>query len=134
MKLATPTSLLGRALLGNSVFSLVCGLSFVAGATAFGAAFGIPFPLALQLVGFALIGYAIALFLLATRAAIAKVLALAASILDFGWVAGSLFLLVLPDMPFTVLGREVTGVLALLVALFGITQLIGLGSKAKSSA
>jgi hypothetical protein len=134
MKLATPTSILGRALLGNSFFSLTCGLSFIAGATALSTAFGIPFPLVLRLVGFALVGYALALFLLATRTAIAKVLALAASILDFGWVLGSLLLLLLPAMPFTVLGREVIGVLALLVAFFGITQLIGLGSKAKRNA
>ncbi len=134
MNINVPNSLLGRALLGNSIFTLVCGLASLVDAAPLATAFGIPAPLWLELLGLGLIGYAVALFWIATRLPIDRRLATITSIMDLGWVLGSGLLLVIPDMPFTAPGREVILAVALVVALWAVLQIAGLNSLAKSHA
>jgi len=118
--------LLRRALGGNGIFSLSSGLVSFVWADPLALALGLPSPLLLRAIGLVLMGYAGFLLWLAFRPTPLRRMALLASLLDGGWVAGSVVVLLLPGMPLTAVGRWMIGGLALLVAAWGLLQVIGL--------
>ena len=118
--------LLRRALGGNGLFSLSSGLISLVWADPLALLLGVPSSLVLRAIGLVLMGYAGFLFWLAFRPTLARRMVLLASILDGGWVVGSGVLLLLAPMPLTEVGRWMIGVLALLVAGWGLLQVIGL--------
>jgi hypothetical protein len=121
--------LLRRALAGNGLFSLSSGLVSLLWAEPLAGSPGIPSVPVLRIVGLVLMGYAGFLFWLASAPTGPTRLwrmAFLASALDGGWVIGSGVLLALPGTPWTVLGRWVIGGLAVIVAGWGLLQVIGL--------
>ncbi len=118
--------LLRRALGGNGLFSLSSGLISLVWANPLALMLGVPSSFVLRAIGLVLMGYAGFLFWLAFRPTPQWRMALLASLLDGGWVVGSGVLLLLPGMPLTEVGRWMIGGLALLVAGWGLLQVIGL--------
>ena len=89
---ATPDSrLLRRALLGNALFSTVCGLILLLGASPLDPWLGIP-AWVLRAVGLGLLPFALGLFLNARREVVRRSEAWVAVALDLAWVAGSAWL------------------------------------------
>jgi len=115
--------ILRGALLGNAGFSTLSGLGCFLAADALGPAMGVP-TAALWVVGASLLPFAAALVWLATRKRVPGALALAASAADFLWVAASGFVLALVSLQ--PLGIALVIAVALVVALFGSLQLLGL--------
>ena len=118
--------LLRRVLGGNGLFSLSNGLISLVWANPLALTLGVPSSFVLRAIGLVLMGYAGFLFWLAFRPTPQWRMALLASLLDGGWVVGSGVLLLLPGMPLTEVGRWMIGGLALLVAGWGLLQVIGL--------
>ena len=117
---------LRRALGGNGIFSLSSGMISLVWANPLALILGVPSSFVLRAIGLVLMGYAGFLFWLAFRPTLQWRMVLLASLLDGGWVVGSGMLLLLPGMPLTEVGRWMIGGLALLVAGWGLLQVIGL--------
>lgn len=114
--------LLVRALAANAVFSGLSGLALLLAA----GWLGVPEPWILRALGAGLVAFAAGLALLARSARPRRDLVLAASVSDFAWVAGSAWLLVgFPDL-LTSAGEAAVAVVAVLVAVLGAAQLVGL--------
>jgi hypothetical protein len=121
--------LLRRALGGNGLFSLSSGSVSLLWAEPLARSLGIPSAPLLRAIGLALMGYSGFLVWLAsgpTGPTWLRRMAFLASALDGGWVLGSGVLLALPATPWTTPGRWVIAVLAVIVAGWGLLQLIGL--------
>lgn len=121
-----PSRTLRLALRTNAVFSSACGLALTLFPGRLGTALGIPFPLFLRLVGFALFAFAFGLVCNAARAEVRRAEARLASFLDLGWVLGSALVLALRPVPLTGLGVSAILVVAVVVLACSALQLAGL--------
>ena len=119
-------SYLFNALRGNAIFSLVSGILgiLLSGwlANYIGASLAWPF----ALVGAVLLGHALILWLGSGRRPVAKLLAQYAILGDIGWILGTIILILIDPWDFTTRGKMLLGVLADIVALFGLLQYVGL--------
>ena len=86
------SSLLKKALMSNAAFSGLSGSVLTIAAPWLSQRMGIPEPMILRVVGVALLGFAAALLLNATRHEIDRKQAWATVGLDFAWVFGSVVL------------------------------------------
>jgi len=110
----------------NGIFSLSSGLVSLVWADPLAGLLGVPASLVLRVLGLGLLGYAGFLFWLAVQPTPSRRLALLVSFLDGGWVVGSGVLVLLASMPLTGAGRWTIGGIALIVAMFGVLQVVGL--------
>lgn len=119
-------ALLGRALIGNAVFSAVSGLVLLLATEPAAAWLGVPEVWLLRSLGGGLVAFGAGLLLLARSDRPRRGLVVAASASDFAWVAGSaLLLLGFPDL-LTPDGRAAVAGVAVVVAGLGGAQLVGL--------
>ena len=126
------TSLLRGALLGNAAFSLTCGLSFAAFPALLAAWLGDVPPLLLFFVGVGLVLFAAYAGWTAARVSDRFGHALAISVADLGWVAGSLALLASAGASLSPEGRVATAAVAVAVGSFGGLQLAGLRASTRN--
>ena len=124
--------LLKKALMSNAVFSAVSGTAMALGAPWLSEKMGIPGAMILRVVGLSLLGFAVTLFLNATRAEIDRKQAWAAVGLDFAWVIGSVVLVSLQVL--TASGNWAVVAVADVVLLLALAQALGLRQAASRSA
>lgn len=132
-RLSSTTSFqpLRAALLANLIFSLASALTFVFGAEAISAHFVMVPVWLIQSLGLALFGFAALIGFVLARMRLAC--AFLISVLDIGWVVGSVALTLVPNL-FSDAGRLATFVVAGCVMLFGVLQLFGIRFAMKDSA
>jgi hypothetical protein len=118
--------LLPRALLLNSVFSAVCAAFLVLAPEMIGALLGLAWPGLYQAIGFMLALFAVVTFWQARRSRVSKPLAKLISLADFGWVLGSIILLVGWSSQFSFSGVVIIIVVAAMVGIFACLQISGL--------
>jgi hypothetical protein len=120
-------STLGRRVLrANGVFSVLVGAASAAACKPIARFLGPDIALALLIVGLATFLYAVYLLWVLSRPAVRQRLLVTIGIADAAWVVVSVILLLLPGIPFTVGGRWVLGVLALVVADFAAVEFYAL--------
>jgi len=120
------STLLRRTLQADSAVSLLAGLLLIADAAPIAAFSGLPWPLALEVIGAGLLGYAAVMFLGARRASIDQRLALGCVIADTAWVAASALILLAGWPQLTTAGFWAVLALADVGALFAVLKFVGL--------
>ncbi len=121
-----PSSLLRRALLGNSIFSTLSGLFFLFDAAPIAAFLGLDMPMMIQVLGVNLLVFAVIVYKVATATPINRTLASIIIALDVAWVVGSIVLIFSNLLPLTTSGKWGIAIVADIVACFAIAQYIGL--------
>ena len=118
------TRFLRRSLQLDGVASGLCGALLIAGASPVSAFMGLDDTRIARAVGAPFIVYAAALLYNAARAAVSRAGALAAVVLNAGWVIGNT--LVIVAGPLTLVGNAVVAALAVAVLLFALLEVVGL--------
>lgn len=124
-KQSSQSTLLRRALLGNSIFSALSGVVLIAGASPIATFLGVDAPVVLAGIGVALAGYAVLLYRAATGEPLDPRAGMIAVELDVAWVIGSVILLVSGWLPLTAEGKWAIAIIAEIVAVFAIVQYFG---------
>lgn len=118
--------MLQKTLRSNAVFSGLSGVLLLAAAGPVGVWIGVSEPWVLRIIGAGLVGFCVALILLARSERPDPRLVLGATVADFAWVVGSAVLLAgFPDL-LTTDGKVAVAGVAVIVAAFGIGQWVGL--------
>lgn len=120
------STLLPRALISNAAFSGLCGLTLLLAAGPVAGWLGPSADGFLRGLGAGLLGFAGGLVFLARSEAPPPALVLTATAADFAWVAGSAVLLVAYPDVLSRAGVWTVVVVALVVAVLGLAQLVGL--------
>jgi len=118
------TMFLRRSLQLDGVASGLCGVLLLAGAGPVSALIGLAEPGIARAVGALLVVYAAALLYNGARATISRAEAVAAVVLNAGWVAGSAALILAG--PLTALGNLAVAAVAAAVLLFAVLEVVGL--------
>ena len=118
------TSFLRRSLQLDGIASGLCGVLLVAAASPISAVIGLAEPGIAQVVGALLVIYAAALLWNGARATVSRAEALAAVVLNAGWVIGSA--VVILAGPLTLIGNLAVAALAAAVLLFAVLEVVGL--------
>lgn len=119
---------LKAALRANSIFSMMCAVDLLLFSTSIAQAMGDVAPWILQIVGVALVLWALSLIWVSSRPSINQTLVKGVVIADLGWVLGTAVLLIeLPEV-FTALGSIVLVGVALIVLVIGLLQAKALGA------
>lgn len=119
-------TLLRNALLINATFSALCGAAMLIAPQTVGAWTGLELPWLYQVMGAGLGLFAILLVMLATRRPPALPLVRLATWADFGWVAGTVLLLLSPWRElFSERGLWTLVSVAQMVLLCGVLQALG---------
>ncbi len=119
---------LKAALRANSIFSMMCAVDLLLFSTSIAQAMGNVAPWILQIVGAALVLWALSLVWVSSRPLINQSLVKGIVIADLGWVLGTAVLLIeLPEV-FSVLGSIVLVAVALIVLVIGLLQAKALGT------
>jgi len=124
---------LRTALLGNAVFSSICGLLMLAQLGFVETLLGIQAPLLLRLLGFGLLLFAVDLLHQTTQPRLATWRALYASVGDFLWVIISVVGLLLFSNLLSPTGVKVVLIVAGVVLIFGCWQLWGIACAHRAS-
>lgn len=119
-------SILRRALQGNALFSAASGLISLLAARPLANLMGIPWPIALVILGMLLLGYALALFMAAKQDTMAVKIGPAAVAMDSLWVIGTVILLLGSWLPLTTAGFWILLIIGDIVFLFVGWQAYGL--------
>jgi hypothetical protein len=117
-------SFLRRSLQLDGIASGLCGVLLVAAASPISAVIGLAEPGIAQVVGALLVVYAAALLWNGARATVSRAEALAAVVLNAGWVIGSA--LVILAGPLTLVGNFAVAAVAAAVLLFAVLEVVGL--------
>ena len=117
-------SFLRRSLQLDGIASGLCGVLLVAAASPISAVIGLAEPGIAQVVGALLVVYAAALLWNGARATVSRAEALAAVVLNAGWVIGSA--VVILAGPLTPIGNLAVAALAAAVLLFAVLEVVGL--------
>jgi hypothetical protein len=117
-------SFLRRSLQLDGIASGLCGVLLVAAASPISAVIGLAEPGIAQVVGALLVVYAAALLWNGARATVSRAEALAAVVLNAGWVIGSA--VVILAGPLTLIGNLAVAALAAAVLLFAVLEVVGL--------
>ena len=104
----------------NALFSAVCGLAMLLAPQALAAAIGLPWPLALSVIGAGLVLFALQLVWVGRTGR--RGWALLSTLEDFAWVAATPVVLVWLWPQFTALGVTALVLVAVLVELLGTWQ------------
>lgn len=126
-------NLLRWALGANAGFSGLSGLVLLLAAGPVGEWLGVTEPWILRGIGGGLVAYAVWLAALTREETPRRSLVVTASLADFAWVAGSVLLLVAGPQLLTPPGRWAVAIVAVVVADFGVVQLLGLWREARPS-
>ena len=118
------TSFLRRSLQLDGIASGLCGVLLVAAASPISAVIGLAEPGIAQVVGALLVVYAAALLWNGARATVSRAEALAAVVLNAGWVIGSA--VVILAGPLTLIGNLAVAAVAAAVLLFAVLEVVGL--------
>lgn len=118
------TSFLRRSLQLDGIASGLCGVLLLAAASPISALMGLADPSIARLLGAFLMIYAAALLYNAARATVSRREAVAAVVLNTGWVLGSA--LVILAGPLTPVGNLAVAAVAAAVLLFAVLEAIGL--------
>ncbi len=124
---STRSNLLRHTLRGDAIFSITTGAICLADARPLATFLGIQPPLALQILGAALVLYGAFLLYTAAQAQINRRIVIAAITLDLIWVIDSAILLVAGWLPLTSAGMWTIGLIAVAVAGMAELTLFGLG-------
>ncbi len=119
------SKLLRPALWANAVFSGATGVAMLVAGGPIAALIGIETVAILTVIGVGLILFSADLIHQATRESISTQRALAASVADIGWVAGSVVLLAGWHSAFTATGIALVIGVAVVVEAFATMQLVG---------
>ena len=117
-------SVLRRSLQLDGIASGLCGVLLVAAASPISAVIGLAEPGIAQVVGALLVVYAAALLWNGERATVSRAEALAAVVLNAGWVIGSA--VVILAGPLTLIGNLAVAAVAAAVLLFAVLEVVGL--------
>ena len=118
------TSFLRRSLQLDGIASGLCGVLLLAAAAPIAALIGLAGPGIARVVGALLVVYAAALLWNAARATVSRAEAVAAVVLNAGWVIGSA--LVILAGPLTLVGNLAVAAVAAAVLLFTVLEVVGL--------
>ena len=118
------TSFLRRSLQLDGIASGLCGVLLVAAASPISAVIGLAEPGIARVVGALLVAYAAALLWNGARATVSRAEAVAAVVLNAGWVVGSA--VVILAGPLTLIGNLAVATVAAAVLLFGALEVVGL--------
>ena len=118
------TSFLRRSLQLDGIASGLCGVLLVAAAFPISAVIGLAEPGIARVVGALLVVYAAALLWNGARATVSRAEAVAAVVLNAGWVVGSA--VVILAGPLTLIGNLAVATVAAAVLLFGALEVVGL--------
>lgn len=118
------TSFLRRSLQLDGIASGLCGVLLVVAASPISAVIGLAEPGIARLVGALLVVYAAALLWNGERATVSRAEAVAAVVLNAGWVIGSA--VVILAGPLTLIGNLAVAALAAAVLLFAVLEVVGL--------
>ena len=118
------TMFLRRSLQLDGGASGLCGVLLLAGAEPVSTLIGLAEPRIARAVGALLVVYAAALLWNGARAAISRAEAMAAVVLNAGWVVGSAALILAG--PLTTIGNLAVAAVAAAVLLFGALEVVGL--------
>ena len=118
------TSFLRRSLQLDGIASGLCGVLLLAAASPISALMGLADPSIARLLGAFLMIYAAALLYNAARATVSRREAVAAVVLNAGWVLGSA--LVILAGPLTPVGNLAVAAVAAAVVLFAMLEVVGL--------
>ena len=113
-----------RILFGNAIFSILSGLLFTVFSTLIANFLGVGTPTIILLIGIGLIGYAVLIYVNASRSEISRSFVLFAILGDSAWVVLSIVLLFTNWVPFTVEGKWAIGVIAAIVDVFATLQFL----------
>ncbi len=120
------SSLVRRALLGNSIFSGLSGALFLLAAAPIATFLGLESALAIRIIGVMLLLYVPILYKTATAATINRPLVMTIIALDVGWVVGSMILIFGNILPLTTGGKWGIAIVADIVSVAAIAQYVGL--------
>lgn len=118
------TRFLRRSLQLDGIASGLCGVLLVAAASPISALMGLADPSIARVVGALLMVYAAALLWNGERATVSRAEAVAAVVLNAGWVIGSA--VVILAGPLTLIGNLAVAGVAAAVLLFGVLEVVGL--------
>jgi hypothetical protein len=118
------TSFLRRSLQLDGIASGLCGVLLVVAASSISAVIGLAEPGIARVVGALLVVYAAALLWNGERATVSRAEAVAAVVLNAGWVIGSA--VVILAGPLTLIGNLAVAALAAAVLLFAVLEVVGL--------
>ena len=118
------TSFLRRSLQLDGIASGLCGVLLVVAASSISAVIGLAEPGIARVVGALLVVYAAALVWNGVRATVSRAEAVAAAVLNAGWVIGSA--VVILAGPLTLIGNLAVAALAAAVLLFAVLEVVGL--------
>ncbi len=117
-------SFLRRSLQLDGIASGLCGVLLVAATSPISAVIGLAEPGIARVVGALLVVYAAALLWNGARATVSRAEAVAAVVLNAGWVIGSA--VVILAGPLTPIGNLAVAAVAAAVLLFGVLEVVGL--------
>jgi hypothetical protein len=117
-------SFLRRSLQLDGIASGLCGVLLVVAASPISAVIGLAEPGIARVVGALLVVYAAALLWNGERATVSRAEAVAAVVLNAGWVIGSA--VVILAGPLTLIGNLAVAALAAAVLLFAVLEVVGL--------
>jgi hypothetical protein len=117
-------STIRRILLGNTIFSGVSGLIFTFASAPIANFLDVDAPIVILLIGLGIAAYATLIYWNASRSNISKTFVFATLIADSTWVLLSIILLLTKWVPFTVEGKWMVGVIAVIVDIFATLQFI----------
>ena len=118
------TSFLRRSLQLDGIASGLCGLLLVVAASPISAVIGLAEPGIARVVGALLVVYAAALLWNGERATVSRAEAVAAVVLNAGWVIGSAVVILAGSL--TLIGNLAVAALAAAVLLFAVLEVVGL--------
>jgi hypothetical protein len=118
------TTFLRRSLQLDGIASGLCGVLLLAAAQPISALMGLAGPGIARVVGTLLVVYAAALLYNAARATVSRAEAVAAVVLNVGWVVGSA--VVILAGPLTLVGNLAVGAVGAAVLLFTVLEVVGL--------
>jgi hypothetical protein len=118
------TSFLRRSLQLDGIASGLCGVLLLAAASPIAAVIGLAEPGVARVVGALLVVYAAALLWNGARATVSRAEALAAVVLNAGWVIGSA--VVILAGPLSLIGNLAVAAVAAAVLLFAGLEVVGL--------
>lgn len=117
-------TLIRRILYGNAIFSGVSGLLFIVASRPIANFIGLDASLAMFVIGIGLAGYAVLIYMNASRAEISRSFVLFAIIGDSSWVLLSILLLVTGWVSFSMEGKWAVGIIAVIVDIFATLQFL----------
>jgi hypothetical protein len=118
------TTFLRRSVQLDGIASGLCGVLLLAAASPVSALMGLTGPGIARAVGALLMVYSAALLYHGARARVSRAEAMAAVVLNAGWVVGSAALILAG--PLTVLGNLAVAAVAAAVLLFAVLEIVGL--------